>query len=449
VKVTAIAITPPVGAKNSPRVTPELLASSLARYSRSNEGLAAILADIDWNSPDEAVDRIFRFVDYGHASIAGLTGGIAIAIDNCSMLMAYKLFEISQLCDGQESSTRYIEMAPSGLPQPDAIGIPKHLASEWLSVMTEAFSIYNEVYNDLDRQAIDNPAIVRLPKDATPKVAKRLQKNFALDRSRYFIPLATNTNAALVMTARAWTHTIRQLDSSPLPEAQTCAAQLRAELEKFTPRLVRHTFKDTASCEQALQEIQFSTERIQKQGVGITNIPDEVFVSVERNYPNFLPDTQTLHQAFAGKANRYSAVGAALKRIFVRFAWNNISIAELRDLNRHRTGHRFSALTPIGFYTPEEVNHPAQQPLLERHKILIEKLAADGRGAHYYAYLLGEQSPFEHSTHADKFLYEVELRTGMGAHFRYAEHLTAVYREFLKQMPEIAPYVQLGTAEPE
>jgi hypothetical protein len=172
-------------------------------------------------------------------------------------------------------------------------------------------------------------------------------------------------------------------------------------------------------------------------------------VSVERNYPNFLPDTQTLHQAFAGKANRYSAVGAALKRIFVRFAWNNISIAELRDLNRHRTGHRFSALTPIGFYTPEEVNHPAQQPLLERHKILIEKLAADGRGAHYYAYLLGEQSPFEHSTHADKFLYEVELRTGMGAHFRYAEHLTAVYREFLKQMPEIAPYVQLGTAEPE
>ena len=103
----------------------------------------------------------------------------------------------------------------------------------------------------------------------------------------------------------------------------------------------------------------------------------------------------------------------------------------------------------VGFYKQEEVNHSRQQELLERHKVLIEKLAADGHGAHYYGYLLGEQTVFEHSTHADKFLYEVELRTGMGAHFRYAEHLTAVYREFLTQMPEVAAYIQLGTAEPE
>jgi hypothetical protein len=62
---------------------------------------------------------------------------------------------------------------------------------------------------------------------------------------------------------------------------------------------------------------------------------------------------------------------------------------------------------------------------------------------------LGVQTPFEHSTHADTFIYEVELRTGMGAHFRYAEHLTAVCQEFLRLVPEARPFIQIGTAEPE
>ena len=48
-----------------------------------------------------------------------------------------------------------------------------------------------------------------------------------------------------------------------------------------------------------------------------------------------------------------------------------------------------------------------------------------GSAAYVYSLLLGAQTPFEHSTHADKFIYEAELRTGMGAHYRYAEHLSA------------------------
>jgi len=91
------------------------------------------------------------------------------------------------------------------------------------------------------------------------------------------------------------------------------------------------------------------------------------------------------------------------------------------------------------------------EKLLKDQSQLVQKLAEQtpANGSHLYGYLLGVQTPFEHSTHADKFIYEVELRTGMGAHFRYAEHCEAVYREFLKKMPEVEPYVQIGTAEPE
>lgn len=448
-KVTALAITPPPGAKDCPRVTPELLASSLARYSRSNKGIESILAGINWDDPDKSVDQVFRFLDYGHASIGGLTGGIAIAIDRCSFFLALKLFELAQLCDGQESSTRYIEMTPASLPQPAEVGIPEALAAEWQSVMEEAFAIYREVYQELDRQARENPAVVRCPPGANEKVLDRLRKNYALDRARYFIPFATETNVGLVMTARVWAQTIRQLDAQPFPEAVECAAKLRAELEKITPRLCRHSFKDAACTVQAQQEVAASAELIRRNGIPITNAADEVFVGVDRSYPAFLSDFQSLPAAFEGKDNRYSVAGAAVKRMFVRFAWNNIALAELRDLNRHRTGHRFSPLAPVGFYLPPGVSHPRQTALLERQRALVAKLAAEPGGAHYYAYLLGDQVAFEHSTHADKFIYEVELRTGMGAHFRYAEHLAAACREFVKLVPEAAPFIQIGTAEPE
>jgi thymidylate synthase ThyX len=449
-KVTALALIPPTAAENNPKVTPELLASCLAKYSRSNKGIQVIHSTIDWTNPDAAVENIFKFVDYGHASIGGLTGSIAIAVDDCSMLLAMKIFEFAQLSDGQESSTRYITMKPESLMPADAVGIPNELKAEWQSFMTDSFQIYAELYEQLDAEAQEQPELMRIPANTEEKVKKRLRKNYALDRARYLIPLATKTNAAYVMTARVWAETIRRLDAMDLPEAKTCAQQLRSELEKFAPRLIRHSRADAATTNQLKQELEASRSYIARNGVNTSNLADQVFVSVDRNLPDFMPDFQNIAQAFGDKTNRYSLIGQSLRRIMVRFAWNNIAIAELRDLNRHRSGHRFTPLCPVGFYLPEEVKHPKLASHLERQAQLIEKLSkATDNGAHLYAYLLGVQTPFEHSTHADKFIYEVELRTGMGAHFRYAEHLASVCEEFLKQMPELREYIEIGMAEPE
>src|ERR1041384_430504 len=91
-KVTGLAIVPPPSAADAPKVTPELLASVLARYSRSNDGLDTILSKVDLQNPDASIDRILKFVDYGHASIGGLTGGLAIALDNVSLWLPPKKF---------------------------------------------------------------------------------------------------------------------------------------------------------------------------------------------------------------------------------------------------------------------------------------------------------------------------------------------------------------------
>jgi len=133
----------------------------------------------------------------------------------------------------------------------------------------------------------------------------------------------------------------------------------------------------------------------------------------------------------------------------VSFAWNNIALAELRDLNRHRTGHRYTPFIQAGFYLPPEITHAAHATLLADQLALTRELMQRGCASYVYSLLLGAQTPFEHSTHGDKFIYEAELRTGMGAHFRYADHLSAALRAFFEKVPEARAWVVEGTAEPE
>jgi thymidylate synthase ThyX len=447
-KVTGLAIVPPPSAAALPKVTPELLASVLARYSRSNEGLHKILEKVDIANPDESIDRILKFVDYGHASIGGLTGGLAVAIDGVSMWLAYKIFELAQMADGQESSTRYITMDAANLPTAGELGVPADLAARWSDVMAKAFAAYHAEYARLEQLGRDRPELVRLPKDAKPAVANRIRKNYALDRARYFIPLATRTNLGLVQSSRMWAQTVKQLDSLPHPEARAAAGLIRDELLKQSPRLMRHSFSENSHEEQARQELATSL-RLGLARLSTAPLADEVWVKVDAETPSWLLEEQPLAEALRHRANRYGYQGTATRRMRVSFAWNNMAIAELRDLNRHRTGHRHTPLIQAGFYLPPEIPRAGHQALLEEQAALTRELMQRGSPAYVYSLLLGAQTPFEHSTHADKFIYEAELRTGMGAHFRYAEHLSAALREFTRQVPAARDWVVEGTAEPE
>lgn len=447
-RITGLALVPPPTASDLPKVTPELLASVLARYSRSNDGLAAILAKVDLANPDASIDRILKFVDYGHASIGGLTGGLAVALDNVSMWLAYKIFEIAQMADGQESSTRYITMEAANVPTAEELGIPADLAPRWQQMIARSFAAYHAEYSRLDALATAEPQRVRCPADAKPAVLTRLRKNYALDRARYFIPFATRTNLGLVQTSRMWATTVKHLDSLPQPEARAAAKLIRDELLKQSPRLMRHSFAEKSFEAQARQEFATSIA-LGRDRLSSAGLPDESWVHVERAAPPWLPESQTVAESLRHRGNRYGQQGTGTRRMRVSFAWNNMALAELRDLNRHRTGNRYTPLIQAGFYLPPEIDRAVHQGLLDDQLALTRELLDRGSPAYVYSLLLGAQTPFEHSTHADKFIYEAELRTGMGAHFRYAEHLSAVLREFLRQVPEAKAWVVEGTAEPE
>src|SRR5207253_4315910 len=139
-----------------------------------------------------------------------------------------------------------------------------------------------------------------------------------------------------------------------------------------------------------------------RERLSLGPLRDQVSVHVDRARPARRPEPQAVADSLRHRANRYGLQGTGTRRMRVSFAWNNIALAELRDLNRHRTGHRFSPLAPVGFYLPPGVSHPRQRELLERQRALATRLAAEPNGAHFYSYLLGDQVAFEHSTHADK-----------------------------------------------
>jgi len=155
--------------------------------------------------------------------------------------------------------------------------------------------------------------------------------------------------------------------------------------------------------------------------------------------------------------NRYGFVGDALRRTSVRFGWEAVTMAELRDLNRHRTGTKYCPMVPLGFYcaldqVPAGVDSSPLEAWAERGReftLASRQGIAAGNAADIYRSLLGSQYFFEHTTTADKFIYEAELRTGTGAHYKYAKHLHDCLEHWFIRFPETRGLVLEGTAEPE
>ncbi|MCX6367067.1 MAG: FAD-dependent thymidylate synthase [Armatimonadetes bacterium] len=438
-RVTQVALRPTEASNSAgrPALTPELLAATGARYSRSNEGLEVILSRIDPNNLDKSVDGIFKMVDYGHASIADLTP-VALFIDGISMWLAYELFRISPTAGGQESSTRYIKLDEDGLLSADELGITDGAA--WQERMGAAFTAYREALAYWEQVALDEPERVRIPAGVNEKAAARMRRNFAFDRARYFLPVAVRTNAMLVQSARAWVSVCQHLLSHPLPEAVRCGERIRDELGLSAPRLIKHAKKLESMAAGHAAERAHAQRLLGALGTGAATLD----VLLPSGPIDFVAD-------LAQHDNRYAYIGEGLRRTAVRFAWDGVAFAEIRDLNRHRTGTKYCPLVPVGFYAAqdESMRTLQWQPVGESaNDAAIGKLLASDP-TYLYETLLGTQFPFEHTTTADKFLYEAELRTGTGAHYRYAKHLRDVLALWYEKFPQTKGLVLEGSAEPE
>lgn len=468
-KATLVSICPTDAARAAKRIalTPELLAATGARYSRNNEGLAAIAAKIDPSRLDASVDSIFRMLDYGHQSIADMVP-VAIFLDGISMWLAYHVWSLVAVAGGQESSTRYIRISPESLLPPETLGIPENLRDEWHAAMVEAFDRYARLEAAWTNFGKANPDEMRIPAsllaDGSDKAAKqvaRMLRNFSFDRARYLLPAAVSTNVMLVMSARAWAALCTNLASQPLPEANALAEAIRAELTLSAPHLLRHAGATDDTRSGIARE--FAARQALAKSLADAPMADPAPTAHLEVMPPAGATGADFAAALDFHSNRYAWQGPALTRTAVRFSWDAIAFAEMRDLNRHRTGSKFSTFVPRGFYVAEDqVPHPSlffaapvdieageAAAFGRRVSARARTLLADGDPTYLYWTLLGTSFDFEHVTTADKFIYEAELRTGTGAHYRYARHLRDALSLWYERYPETRGKVLEGSAEPE
>ncbi|MHB0936046.1 MAG: FAD-dependent thymidylate synthase [Armatimonadota bacterium] len=466
-KVTQVALRPTEAslAAGRPALTPELLAASGARYSRNNEGLDAILARVDFDHPDRSVDGIFRMIDYGHQSIADMVP-VAIFIDGISLWLAYFLWALSPTAGGQESSTRYIKMSVEEMIAPEVLGIPAQHHEEWRSRMAASFEAYKMALDYWDRKAEQHPEVTRIPKDVlndpsekARQMVARMRRNYAFDRARYFLPAAAATNVMLVMSARGWVNLCQHLLSHMLPEANALGEMLREELALSAPRLLRHAAaKDSITAGLRDQFADWQSQAARQPAPCLEPGTPE-FDHAPTAYLDVYPPAEAAGQGMAHDLahhdNRYAWLGDTLKRTATRFGWEAVTFGEIRDLNRHRTGAKYCPLVPLGFYAAQDQlqdGHAAYRRLTSIGRETTARaraLLVDGDSSYLYWTLLGTQYPFEHLTTADKFMYEAELRTGTGAHFRYARHLHDALELWYAKYPETRGKVLEGSAEPE
>ncbi|MDF2439592.1 MAG: hypothetical protein JWN98_576 [Abditibacteriota bacterium] len=474
-KVTQVALCPTEAsqAAGRPALTPELLAASGARYSRNNEGLEAILAKIDPKQLDKSVDGIFRMIDYGHQSIADMAP-VSMFIDGISLWLAYYVWSLCPTAGGQESSTRYINYHSDQstlMPDAQTLGIPESLQAEWEASVRQSYRAYAGALELWNEVAVHSPAVTRIPRalledtsERTQKQVARMKRNYAFDRARNFLPACAPTNMMMVMSARGWVSLCQHLLSHPVREAQMLGGAIRDELPLAAPRLLKHagakdSIRDGLHHEfKTLRALAATLEDKYLQG-GAATCEHPPTPLLEVFAPRELRETSAdFAQDLQFHDNRYAWIGPHLRRTAVRFGWDAVALAEIRDLNRHRTGTKWCPLVPVGFYAAldQARGHVAAAERLADQSVLgqtgalrARQLLSAGDASYVYWTTLGTQYPFEHTTTADKFLYEAELRTGTGAHFRYALHLHDVLSLWYQQFPATRGLVLEGSAEPE
>ena len=163
------------------------------------------------------------YAGYGHKSIADC-GSTTIAADNISMLAAKGLQDWWGY-NGQETSTRYIDV--TGLGFVDPLGTTKSG-----KIMERWFVFYDESL----KPVIEHLKKVRpkTEKEDSGKWETMLEKR-AYDILGAFLPAGTRTNASAHMTLRQFDDKLDWMMQNPLPEIAEVASTMHSVLETKYP----------------------------------------------------------------------------------------------------------------------------------------------------------------------------------------------------------------------
>ncbi len=377
--------------------TASIMAFAGARYSRSDLSAEGLLKEIkeSGNNANEKLANIFK--NYGHASVADMAMLFAY-IEDIPQIYAFKFFYETSLGGGQERSTRYQDFTTNSFVSLDNYkayfkdkDIPKDtykaLDSKIKTLQEFSLKHYTKYTKLLEKEYIKVYDI-----DTNVPAERGALKARVFDSSRYFLLSGANitTSLAWITSGREWARIISILKTSKDLYLNYLGEQLNelfapddsivASLE-YTPEapdLIRHTGSDetTESNIKALQEylktktdfeskfpksnkIKFHKLEVKPLDPHISAGTKTIAQYILSIYPNLniadivewlesLPNSKKMeiskitlsnftHHKQMGNQARVSSYSLEIIS----------SIAEARDMNRHRAWGRFTPILSV------------------------------------------------------------------------------------------------------
>ena len=210
---------------------PEDMAMIQALYSRSPRSVKEHLEKVKAKGSASFVEQYM--VQYGHKSI-GDCGTTTICVENVSMLAA-KAIQDSALYNGQEASTRYLDMSKQQLVNPLAGDGPGCQPGGVIQ------GLWMHTYNHVLRELIPHfEQRFPIEEGQKPEVWKKAIKAKAFDVARGFLPAGVTTYVAWHTNLRQANDHLKLLRNHPAKEIREIAEQVHSGLLQRYPSSFSH-----------------------------------------------------------------------------------------------------------------------------------------------------------------------------------------------------------------
>lgn len=374
---------------------PEDVAMLQALYSRSPESVEKHVDKVRQTGSGKFMETFY--VGYGHASIADC-GSTTMFIEGLSILADKALQDWPLYC-GQETSTRYVDMANQPIIDPLATEQSQQIINDWMIFYKSAMGpVQEHLSQNYPRQA-----------DQDEKVYQRAINARAFDILRSFLPAGITTQLSWHTNLRQAYDKLTWLRQYPLAEIQTIASQLEDALKKHYP----HSF-----CQPVIAE-----QETYRQAVLAQDYYYQTEQAVDFRFTTNIQDDELNQQATA-VTSRPAKTGlpyflAELGSCTFEFM---LDYGSFRDIQRHRNGVcRMPLLTAKhGFHSwyleqlPTSLRQPAIE-LIAKQTAAVASLPTDEATKQYYL-ALGFLVPCRVTYGLPATVYTAELRSNQTVH---------------------------------
>lgn len=452
-----------------PAMSPGLAATLITRFSRATEtdirriflqefvGADSQILPVD-ESHAEVIDEERarkmrkRILDqYGDDSVREQAGGYVV-IHDASVLCSMTVLRSHPLLTGIEASTRYIDWT-----QKDSEGNYRYVTPAEIKGTPDG-----ELYKNTNTMLFDTYVSLYEPllshiRATTPRTEDQSERAYAasirakaLDSLRRLLPLSSKTNFGIFANYRTLSEMIMNLSASESPEAVETAQGMYEELMRVNPEFV-----EVSRSNHSVNWIRFikETEGLAREfGLtylrsGTLHVEEGVYVDVLTKDPRYAVTRALLSHHFPGlsegeyyaaylraerengldtfltmlsqqRTNRRHKLPDTLDTITVRLGMHGISLADYKDLNRHRRIHT-KTLPDLsgtrGFQTPVDiVNAGLEKPYSEaqeRALLAMNQLSERQPIAAQMLLTHGSKTSFEITTGLVGAMWISELRS--------------------------------------